>query len=211
MMNNTATLLKGIQCFTLLSMVAITGCSTRTNSPSLSTGNVGYGDSKEVETLTNEFGLTDLHILAESMTGSLLTSPLMSSNSKPTFTIQEVKNKTSEYIDTKAITNKIRVKLQKSNAVRFMSDAEDEVGALSEIQRQGQSPRYKKTPKNQKLGKAEGASYRLFGEITSIVKRAGDIMNVDYTLTLQVEDLATSEIVWTDEKEIRKTSERSMF
>ena len=114
-------------------------------------------------------------------------------------------------LKTKAITNKIRVKLQKSNAVRFMSDAEDEVGALSEIQRQGQSPRYKKTPKNQKLGKAEGASYRLFGEITSIVKRAGDIMNVDYTLTLQVEDLATSEIVWTDEKEIRKTSERSMF
>jgi uncharacterized protein (TIGR02722 family) len=195
-----------ILAFLIVSLLS--GCAT--NSPKIG-GNVNYGDSKEVEGLTNEFGLTDLQILAESMTGSLLTSPLLASSSnKPTFTIQEVKNKTSEYIDTKAITNKIRVKLQKSNAIRFMSDAVDEAGALSEMQRQNQSGRYSQS-KAKKLGKAEGASYRLFGEITSIVKRAGDVKNIDYTLTLQVEDLESSEIVWTDEKEIRKTSERSMF
>lgn len=193
----------------LVSTLSLVGCAT--NSPKVGGGNVQYGDSKETETLTNEFGLTDLQILAESMTGSLLTSPLIAGSSeKPTVTIQEVKNKTSEYIDTKSITNKIRVKLQKSSAVRFMSDATDEAGALSEMQRQGQSGRYSKS-KSKKMGKAEGASYRLFGEITSIVKRADDIKNIDYTLTLQLEDLESSEIVWTDEKEIRKTSKRSMF
>lgn len=185
-----------------------TGCATR--SPSVG-GNVVYGDTKEVEALTNEFGLTDLQKLAESMTQSMLTSPFVQeSREKPTVTIQEVKNKTSEHINTKAITDKIRVKLQKSSAVRFMSDAIDENAALAELQRQNQSGRYAQS-KTAKMGKAEGAKYRLFGDITSIVKRAGDIKNIDYTLTLQVEDLNTSEIVWTDEQEIRKTSERSMF
>jgi uncharacterized protein (TIGR02722 family) len=194
--------------FVLSTYVLMTGCATR--SPSVG-GNVVYGDTKEVEALTNEFGLTDLQQLAESMTNSMLTSPfILESNQKPTITIQEVRNKTSEHIDTKSITNKIRVKLQKSQAIRFLSDAIDENGALSELQRQGQSGRYAQS-KTARMGKAEGAKYRMFGEITSIVKRAGDIKNIDYTLTLQVEDLTTSEIVWTDEKEIRKTSERSMF
>ena len=207
-MISNASIMAVSKFFIFITIAVVSGCAT--NSPNVGTGNVTYGNSKEVETLTNEFGLTDLQILAESMTGSILTSPFIISKDKPTFTIQDVKNKTSEYIDTKAITNKIRIKLQKSNAVRFMSDAIDEAGALSELQRQNQSGRYSKS-KSKKLGEAEGASFRVFGEITSIEKRAGDIKNIDYTLTLQVENLETSEIVWTDEKEIRKTSERSMF
>lgn len=194
-------------CIVFISLLS-SGCATR--SPTLG-NNVAYGDSKEVEALTNEFGLTDLQKLAESMAQSMLTSSLIAGSSeKPTITIQEVKNKTSEHINTKSITDKIRVKLQKSNAVRFMSDAVDENGALSELQRQGQSGRYAKS-KTAKIGQAEGAKYRLFGEITSIVKRFEDIKNIDYTLTLQLEDLNTSEIIWTDEEEIRKTSERSTF
>ena len=196
-----------IVSFTLI----LSGCSSSPTRPPALGGNVTYGDSKEVEALTNEFGLTDLQKLAESMTQSLLTSSLVtSSKEKPTITIQEVKNKTSEHINTKSITDKIRVKLQKSSAVRFMSDAIDENGALSELQRQEQSGRYAKN-KSAKIGQAEGAKYRMFGDITSIVKRTDDIKNIDYTLTLQLEDLTTSEIVWTDEQEIRKTSERSTF
>jgi PBP1b-binding outer membrane lipoprotein LpoB len=61
------------------------------------------------------------------------------------------------------------------------------------------------------MGHAEGAKYSLYGEITSIVKRAEDVKNIDYILNLTLEDLDSSEIVWTEEKEIRKTSERSTF
>lgn len=189
---------------TATSVVSVS-CSTKAKSPGIG-GNVQYGNTKEVEGVTNEFGLTDLQILAESMTNSMLSSSLLTSSSeKPTITIQGVQNRTNELIDTQAITNKIRVKLQKSSAVRFMSDASDEGGALSELQRQNQSGRYAKT-KTVKMGKAEGARYRLFGIIDSISKHATGIKNVDYTLTLQLEDLESSEIVWTDEKEIRKTS-----
>jgi PBP1b-binding outer membrane lipoprotein LpoB len=91
-----------------------------------------------------------------------------------------------------------------------MGDKADEKHALTELQRQGQSGRYSAS-KSVKMGHAEGAKYSLYGEITSIVKRAEDVKNIDYILNLTLEDLDSSEIVWTEEKEIRKTSERSTF
>ena len=48
----------------------LSGCASQT--PTLSSGNVQYGDSKAVETLTNEFGSTDLQSIAQAMTNSLL-------------------------------------------------------------------------------------------------------------------------------------------
>lgn len=193
----------------LTATLGISGCAT--NQPAYSAGNVAYGDTKAVETLTNEIGLTDFQMMAEKMTTSLLTSSLItSSKQRPTITISDIKNKTSEHIDTRAIALKIRTQLSKSQAVRFMSDKTDEAHALTELQRQGQSGRYKAS-KSVKMGNAEGAKYSLYGEITSIVKQAGDVKNIDYILNLTLEDLDSSEIVWTEEKEIRKTSERSMF
>jgi len=193
----------------LTATLGISGCTS--NRPAFSSGNVSYGDTKATETLTNEIGLTDFQMMAETMTTSLLTSPLIaSSRQKPTITISDIKNKTSEHIDTRAIALKLRTQLSKSQAVRFMGDKADETHALTELQRQGQSGRYKAS-KSVKMGNAEGAKYSLYGEITSIVKRADDIKNIDYILNLTLEDLDSSEIVWSEEKEIRKTSERSTF
>jgi uncharacterized protein (TIGR02722 family) len=193
----------------LVATLGVSGCAT--NQPAYSPGNVQYGDTKAAETLTNEIGLTDFQMMAEKMTTSLLTSPLIAgSRDKPTITVSDIKNKTSEHIDTRAIALKIRTQLQKSQTVRFMSDKADEKHALTELQRQGQSGRYKAS-KTVKMGNAEGAKYSLYGEITSIVKRADDVKNIDYILNLTLEDLDSSEIVWTEEKEIRKTSERPMF
>ena len=189
-------------------ILSMYGCATR--SPSVG-GNVAYGDSKQVESLTNEFGLTDLQMMAETMTGSLLTSSLIAnSTAKPVITVQEIKNKTSEHINTKQITDKIKVKLGKSNSVTFARDANADAGAMSELQRQNQSGLYARN-KTAKVGKAQGAQYLLYGDITSIVKRAGDIKNIDYTLTLQLDDIEQGVTVWSEEKEIRKTSERSTF
>src|SRR4051812_16698167 len=71
-------------------------------------GGVSYGDAKAVETLTNQFGATDLQTIAESMARSLLQTKLINSRKDaPVMTLAEVKNKTGEYIDTRAITEKI--------------------------------------------------------------------------------------------------------
>src|SRR5258708_39111517 len=102
-----------ISAFALCVALGLSGCAAKTR----------YGDARGVETVTNQFGSTDLQMIAESMTRSMLNTPIASGGERPIMTVQEVKNKTSEYIDTRAITDSIRVELQKSGRVRFAVDA----------------------------------------------------------------------------------------
>ena len=184
------------------------GCATTTTSPEVSSGNVQYGDSKAVETVTNEFGSTDLQTIAESMARSMLQSrPVTQSRTQPLVTIAEVKNKTSEYIDTRAITDSIRAQLLKSGAVRFAVDINAMQNQTDELIRQNQTGLYKKS-KSKKIGQMEGADFRVEGNITSIVKRTSSIKDVYYKFSLMLVNVESGVIEWADEKEIRKTSRR---
>jgi penicillin-binding protein activator len=165
---------------------------------------VTYGDAKGVETVTNQFGSTDLQMIAESMTRSLLNSDIVANGSRPIVTVQEVKNKTSEYIDTRAITDSIRTELQKSGRVRFAVDAAAMQQQVDELRRQ-QSELYEKD-KAAPMGKMVGAAFRIEGNITSIVKQTQDVKDVYYKFNLQLWNISNGLMEWGDEKEIRKQS-----
>ncbi|HEX9395502.1 MAG TPA: penicillin-binding protein activator LpoB [Burkholderiales bacterium] len=163
-----------------------------------------YGDARATETITNQFGSTDLQLIAESMTRSMLQTPVIVSSGLPVVTVQEVRNKTSEYIDTRAITDTIRVELQKSGKVRFAVDAAAMNQATDEIKRQ-ESEFYAKEQAAAK-GRMVGAQYRMEGNITSIVKQIKDVKDVYYKFNLQLWNIQNGLLEWTDEKEIRKTT-----
>ena len=170
--------------------------------------NVQYGDSKAVETVTTDFGSTDLQLMAETMTRSMLQSPVITrAKDRPLVTIADIKNKTSEYIDTRSITNTIRTQLLKSGSVRFATDIADMKAQTDELVRQNQSGLYKKNAQA-KTGKMTGAQYRMEGEITSIVKRSSDVKDVYYKLSLILTDIEAGTVEWAEEKDIRKTAKR---
>ena len=186
------------------SVALLSACAT--TSPTVGSGDVTYGDAKAVEQVTNEFGSTDLQMIAESMARSLAQS-VAGAKTKPTVTIAEVKNKTSEYIDTKSITDSIRTQVIKSGTMRFMTDIDGMQNQTDELIRQNQSGLYKKSA-TAKMGKMEGAKYRIEGNLTSIVKRNSDVKDVYYKFSLILTDIENGSIEWADEKEIRKTSKR---
>jgi uncharacterized protein (TIGR02722 family) len=196
-----------ISILALVAALSLSGCETTGSSPEVSSGNVKYGDSKAVETLTNEFGSTDLQTIAEAMSRSMVQSRVIIAGNRPLVTVSDVKNKTSEYIDTKSITDTIRAQLLKSGAVRFAVDIDAMKTQTDELMRQNNSGLYKKTTQK-KVGNMQGADYRLEGNITSIVKRAGDVKDVYYKFSLQLVDIENGVIEWADEKDIRKTSSR---
>jgi uncharacterized protein (TIGR02722 family) len=166
-----------------------------------------YGDAGSVETVTNQFGSTDLQMLAESMSQSMLSeAPVIASGNLPIVTVQEVKNKTSEYIDTRAITDSIRVELQKSGRVRFAVDAAAMEQQIEELKRQQSD--YYDAKKSSEIGKMVGAAFRLEGNITSIVKEAKGVKDVYYKFNLQLWNVNSGLLDWTDEKEIRKTTSK---
>src|SRR5262245_21925802 len=118
---------------------------------------VRYGDARGVETVTNEFGSTDLQMIAESMTRSMLNSQVVNTAGPVIVTVQDVKNKTSEYIDTRSITDSIRTELQKSGKVRFAVDAAEMKQQIDELQRQ--QSEYYDAKKSTEIGKMVGAAY----------------------------------------------------
>ena len=176
---------------------ALAGCAKETTR---------YGDSRGVETVTNQFGSTDLQLMAESMARSMNQAPIIASANLPIVTVQEVKNKTSEYIDTRAITDSIRSELQKGGRVRFAVDAPGMTQQTDEIKRQ-QSEYYAREAAVEK-GQMVGAQYRMEGNITSIVKEVKNTKDVYYKFNLQLWNIRNGLLEWSDEKEIRKTTTR---
>lgn len=177
--------------------VLVAGCATE---------RTRYGDARAIETVTNQFGSTDLQVIAESMARSMQQAPVIASGNLPIVTVQEVKNKTSEYIDTRSITDTIRAELQKGAKVRFAVDGAGMNQQVEELNRQ-QSDLYAKDQAVQK-GQMVGAQYRMEGNITSIVKQVKDTKDVYYKFNLQLWNIRNGLLEWSDEKEIRKTTTR---
>lgn len=181
-------------------VVGVYGCSTAPT--------VRYGDSKAVETLTTDFGSTDLQSIAETMVRSLLVSAVVAeARETPTLTISEVRNKTSEYIDTRMITDKIRTQLTKSGRVRFAVSINEMQTQVDELKRQNQTGLYA-SQSRAKMGNMTGARYRVEGAITSIIKQTKDARDVFFVFNLNLINIETGLVEWADEKEIRKTASR---
>ena len=167
---------------------------------------VRYGDAKAVETVNANYGSTDLQTIAEAMTRSLLQSKAISgSKGAPIVTVADVKNKTSEYIDTSVITDKIRTQLLKSGQVRFAVNTNEMQNQVDELKRQNQSGLYKNSTIS-KTGNMQGAKYRIEGSISSIVKQTKNVKDVYYVFNLNLINNETGLLEWADEKEIRKTA-----
>ena len=121
--------------------------------------------------------------------------------------IEEIKNKTSEYIDTSVITDSIRAKLSQSGLIQFGVNIDELEGQISEIDRQ-QDEYYDENLSVEK-GKLAGADYRLSGSLISIDKFKKKLLKTKkdkfYKLSLQLWNIKTGVLVWADEKDIRKT------
>ena len=175
-------------------IVCLGGCSKK----------ITYGDPKGIETVTVEFGSTDLQKIVEEMTQSFLNSKVVTSGIGPIVTVQEVNNKTSEYIDTRMITDSIRTQLSQSSVVRFVVDEVAMQEAISEIERQQNSEYYDQDTATEK-GRMVGAAYRLTGNIASIVKQNSDTKDVYYKINLQLWNVQNGLLEWSEETEIRKS------
>jgi len=163
-----------------------------------------YGDPAAQETLTIDFGSTDLQGIAEQMVGSLLASPLVQEGSRPVVIVGRIVNRTDEHIDTRSVADKIRTTLLQSGRVRFVADeVRDEV--VRELDYQAGSGLVDPATRK-RLGHLVGPGYVMTGRITSIRKTAGRKTDLYFLFTLEVVELETGLIRWSAQKEIRKAA-----
>ena len=188
-----------------LLLIMLAGCQT--TSPTGTSG-ISYGDTKAVETVTTDLGSTDIQMISEKMTQGLIQTPEIQTliKKRQLLMASPVQNKTSEYFDTKLITDTVLTQLQK-NGVRYAIEADNMQNQVDELRRQNQSGLYDKS-KSVKMGKMQGAKYRLDGSISSIVKRTSDLKDVYYKMNMRLIEIETGVVEWSDEKEIRKSQRR---
>lgn len=189
---------------TLLCAALLAGCTTTGGTGRTNSGNVSYGDAQAVETVTADFGSTDLQTTAESMTQSLLeTRYIARAVAPPKVRLRQVKVLADEHIDSKAITDKIRIKLLKSGMVRFLADESN----LDEVNKERDFT--ETSTKKTSMKAMTNADYIITGTVRSIKKANSSMKDVYYLITMELVDPQSGETMWADEKEIRKSVSKS--
>ena len=148
---------------------------------------------------------------------SLIDTDIFKGKEKPIIRITELRNKTSEHIDTKAITDKVRTALVKSRKVRFVADKKEDYARkdqLNEFKDQNDPNglgAFMDENAKLKIGKMKGPKFHLFGEIISISNSNSDGKDVYYKMTLSLLNLEEGLLDWSEEKELRKIKEKKLF
>ena len=185
----------------LAASLALTGCST-----------VQYGDAQGRETVNTDFGSTDLQMIASKMVDDMLSFPpvvQMTANRRPVAFVDTIKNKTMQHIDTESITDTIRSKLINSGKFRFV-DMTKVDAVRKQLNYQNDSGMVNPTTAVA-MGHQIGAEFMLYGNLSAISKSSGSTKDVYYKFTLNLMNLQTGIIEWSNEKEIRKEKKRSLF
>ncbi|HWU44138.1 MAG TPA: penicillin-binding protein activator LpoB [Bdellovibrio sp.] len=162
-----------------------------------------YDDVDRENNLNDQWSETDMQKAVHDLVGSALGSASLSQSKKmPVVMVTNLQNKTSEHIDTQSIMDMVRVELMKSGRVGFIDkEAREDISSEYDYQNSGKvSQETKKGP-----GGQIGADYIINGRLDSIVQEVGKDKSVYYKLTLNLTNLKTSMITWSDQKQIRKT------
>ncbi len=161
-----------------------------------------YADPNAIELLSDQFTESDLQLIAKKMATSLTDSRVVAEiPGKPIVIVGKVRNKTSEHIDMESLADKLRVELQQKNRFAFVNkQAREQIAEEYEYQQSG----YVRKDQAKGPGQQAGADYLLTGSIASIVQEVGADKVVYYKMTMELTNLKTGVIDWTDEKELRK-------
>ena len=133
----------------------------------------------------------------------------VTSKRRPVIFVDKIKNKTSEHIDTESVTDTISNKLLRSGKFRFVDMTK--VAAVREQMDYQRDSGMVDQNKAMQMGRQTGAEYMMYGNLSSIVKSSSSAKDVYYKFTLRLMHLESGIVEWTDEKEIRKTRQKSLF
>ena len=162
-----------------------------------------YDDVNKENLLNDQWSETDMQVIVKAMVDSLVQHPSVAGAKKmPVVIVTNLQNKTSEHIDTESIMDMVRVDLTNSGKVSFVDkQARGDISNEYDYQNSGTvSGETKKSP-----GGQIGADYIINGRLDSIVQEVGKDKSVFYKITLNMTNLKTSLITWTNQKQIRKT------
>lgn len=154
-----------------------------------------------------DYDYSDMRAVSQGIADDLLASPFMGGQAEPpVMMIAGVQNRTSQYVDTKNLTDRMRNLLLESGKIRFVNETRrDEL-----LKEQGFSAA-NATPESQvAIGNMLGARYMMSGSLTEMKDESLKQVRVSktkvkyYKLTFEITDIQSGEIRWSKEKEFAR-------
>jgi len=186
----------------LAAMVMISGCTatTREISPDET---IHYDES---------YDFSDKNAIVNTLVNSLVNKPpLASRDDRPVLVVYGVANRTSEHIETSGITDDIRREILQSGKARFVNRVQREnIQSETEYQQDGNVDASTRVQRARQVG----AEFMVTGTLRSITKKQPRQVRLTkktlqyYSLTLELTDLQTGLIEWTDSVEIARESSK---
>jgi len=169
---------------------------------------------KDTETVTgSDWSAKDLkdvgdYMVASVKRSSFIMSPQYTAEKPRWMLAKDLKNETDEHVNTRTIMEKIRTRLINEGVGTFIDD--QAIEDILEQMKLQQSGLFDNKTLAQ-VGKLAGAKLILRGTISSIRKKSERQDIIYYNITLQLVNIQTGEITWTDEKEIQRLTSKSVF
>lgn len=171
-------------------------------------------DLEQAEPMRERFDFTDLRQITESFADELGHSDFILGHERPPIMmIAGVQNRTSEYLDTRNLTDRLRTLLFRTGNVQFVNEQRRE-----DLLREQGYQAAQATPETQVgIGQQLGARYMMSGSLTEMEDRSPRQVRVSrtvrrfYKLTLEVTDLETGLLVWTSEREFAREARQPLI
>jgi uncharacterized protein (TIGR02722 family) len=183
-------------CLLTAAALVITGCGPK----AFVKGE--YDDVEKENNMNDSWSETDMQKVVADLVGGMTShSSIANARKPPIVMVTKLQNKTNEHIDTQNIMDMVRVELSRGGRVAFVDkEAREDVSDEYNYQNSGMvSETTKKGP-----GGQVGADYIINGRLDSIVQEVGKDKSVYYKVTLNLTNLKTNLVEWTDYKQIRK-------
>ena len=187
----------------LISMILIVGCSSKKTVQRISTD--------EAIDLSGRWNDTDSRLVAEQMITDVLSRTWLENFSsrytqQPVVIVGNVRNLSSEHIDTGTFVRNMERELINSGKVRFVAASE----ARQEIREERLDQQiYSSEETAARLAAETGADFMLQGTISTIIDTEGRQQVKFYQIDLELINIESNEKVWIGNKEIRKFITRS--
>lgn len=125
---------------------------------------------------------------------------------RPVLDVAQIQNRSSMHLDMRSITDSMRTKLVRSRKFKFV----DHTSAETDIYfSEGAATVNADPSKVVQMGQQSAAQLYIYGALSEMRQQVGGVTDRYYKFTLNVKDLKTGELAWTDEKEIRKFQKKS--
>ena len=164
-------------------------------------------DVNKMPEMDARYGPQDLRRLSDEISTEIANSSFMTNQQgAPIMIIYGVQPRTETFVDTQALTDRIKTSLIKTGRIQFVNEARRQ----ELMKEQGFQAQSATDDTRTAIGKQLGARYMLTGALVEMQKQTGAQVRVSktelmyYQLTIDVTDLETGIVAWSTQKEFAR-------